>query len=104
LSDDGQGAVWHATTGEIASSSNPAVAGEVLALSTTSLADGGVIPPQVAVGGRLAEVLFFGPFEAYPGYYVVSFRVPDGIAPGPAIPVRLNYLGRLSNEVTIAVN
>lgn len=38
----------------------------------------------------------------YPGYYQVNFRVPDGISPGAAISVRLTYVGRPSNEVTIA--
>jgi large repetitive protein len=37
VSGDRRGPVWHSTTGEAASSNNPAVAGEVLSLSTTSL-------------------------------------------------------------------
>ena len=99
----GQGAIWHATTGQLASVDNPAVAGEILSMYTTSLADGGVIPPQVAVGGRLAQIQFFGDAPGYPGYYQVNFQVPAGVAAGSAAPVRLTYLGCPSNEVTIAV-
>jgi hypothetical protein len=98
----GQGAVWNADTGEITSVDNPARAGDVLSLYTTSLVPDGVVPPQVAVGGRLAEVLYFG-VSSYPGYNQVNFRVPGGVASGSAVPVRLSYLGRPSNEVTIGV-
>jgi hypothetical protein len=99
----GQGVIWHADSGQITSPDNPAAAGEVLSMYTTSLVEGGVIPPQVAVGGRLAEILFFGDAPGYPGYYQVNFRMPPGVAPGPAVPVHLTYLTRPSNEVTIGV-
>jgi len=105
LSGDGrgQGAIWHSATGQVVSAANSAVAGEVLSMYTTSLADGGVIPPQVAVGGRLSEILYFGDAPGYPGYYQVNFRMPSGVAQGSAVPVRLTYIGRPSNAVTIGV-
>jgi hypothetical protein len=103
LSIDGQGAIWRAATGQIASSQYPAVAGEVLAMYTTSLNTASVIPPQVVVGGKLAQVLYSGAAPGYPGYYQVNFRMPGGIAPGAAVPVRLTYLGRFSNAITIGV-
>ena len=105
LSGDGrgQGAIWHSATGQTASSQNPAVAGEILSTYTASLFEGGVIPPRIAIGGQLAEILYFGDAPGYPGYYQVNFRVPDGVAAGSAVPVRLTYIGRSSNEVTIGV-
>jgi len=68
----------------------------------SGLASGGLLPPQVAVGGQAANIEFFGDAPGYPGYYQVNFRVPAG-AVGPAVSVRLMYLGRPSNAVTIAV-
>jgi hypothetical protein len=105
LSSDGkgQGAIWDGVTGRVVSPSAPAVAGEILSLYTSGLGKGNIIPPQVSVGGHLAEIQYFGDAPGYAGYSQVNFRVPDGITPGSAVPVRLLYLGRSSNEVTIAV-
>jgi uncharacterized protein (TIGR03437 family) len=105
LSGDGrgQGAIWHASTGQVASADNPAVAGEALAMYTTNLGSGGVIPPQVTIGGQLANVLYFGGAPGYPGYNQVNFALPNDVTPGAAIRVRLTYLGRPTNEVNIGV-
>jgi uncharacterized protein (TIGR03437 family) len=99
----GQGAVWHAATGQVASASNPAIAGEALSMYTTSLVEGGVMPPQVSVGGLLAKVLYFGDAPGYPGYFQINFQVPVGVTAGPSVPVALTYLGRSSNAVSISV-
>jgi len=98
----GQGAIWRSATGQVASATSPAVAGEALSMYTTGVAHDGVIPPRISIGDRLAEILYFGP-SGYPGYIQVNFRVPSGVAPGAAVSVRLTYLSRSSNAVTIGV-
>jgi hypothetical protein len=97
-----QGAILHAGTSQVASASAPAFIGEMLEIYCTGLVDGSAVPPQITIGDRVAEILYYGKAPSFAGLNQVNVRVPD-ISPGPAVPVRLTYLGRLSNEVTIGV-
>ena len=77
--------------------------GKVL-LMGAGLIESGVVPPHITIGGRLAEILYFGKAPGFAGVNQINVRVPDGITGGAAISVQLRYLGRISNPVTIGVN
>jgi hypothetical protein len=97
-------AVLHAGTARIVSARDPAVRGEALELYATGLVQGSPVPPQVSVGGRLAEVLFFGEAPGYPGVSQINIRVPSDVEQRPDARVWFKYLGRLSWPITIPVN
>jgi|KBSMisStandDraft_5_1062788.scaffolds.fasta_scaffold60638_1 hypothetical protein len=98
-----QGAVFHAGTRNLVTADDPAAVGENVDIYCIGLAAGGVIPPQVAIGGRMAALLAVGTVPGAPGVNLVRVRIPRGTTPGPAVRVRLTYLDRPSNEVTIGV-
>jgi uncharacterized protein (TIGR03437 family) len=87
----------------VVTANDPAAVGESVDIYCTGLAAGGVIPLQVAIGGRMAAVLAVGTVPVAPNVDQVRVRIPTGIVPGPAVRVRLTYLDRPSNEVTIGV-
>jgi uncharacterized protein (TIGR03437 family) len=66
-------------------------------LSTTS------VTPVVTIGGVNARVIFSGLAPGFVGLNQVNVEVPDGVAPGDAVPLVLTIGGVVSNAVTIAI-
>ena len=100
---ESQGAIYHARTSYVAGIEDPAIAGDEVDVLCMGLSANARIPPQVAIGGRLAEIVSLGDAPGRAGARTIRVRVPRGVTTGSAVPVRLTYLGRPSNGVTMAV-
>ncbi|MBS1859160.1 MAG: hypothetical protein JST11_27550 [Acidobacteria bacterium] len=99
----------------------PARPGEYLSIYCTGLGDvsnrptlGAASPssplaatlaqPAVTIGGVNAPVSFSGLAPGFVGLYQINARVPDGVAPGAALPLIVTIGGVQSNTATIAVD
>ena len=98
-----QGAILHGASQQLVSPSNPALAGEAIEIYGAGMVEGGAISPQVFIGGRMAQVLFFGDAPGYPGLNQINVAVPSGLASGSNAQVQMLYLTRPSNQVALAV-
>jgi len=116
----GQGAIRD-TQGRLVDTAAPAAAGEIVqvygtGLGTTqpAIASGQAapsaeplarvtLPVTATVGGKSAVVHFAGLAPGFVGLYQVNVQIPDGITPGPAVPLVLAQNGVPSNTVTLAI-
>jgi uncharacterized protein (TIGR03437 family) len=115
----GQGHIYRAPANTLADAAAPVRAGDVVVIYCTGL--GPVDPPveagqaapaeplsqtvhpvSLTIGGRAAMVLFAGLTPGFSGLYQVNAVIPEGIAPGDAVPVVLSVAGQSSPAVTMA--
>jgi uncharacterized protein (TIGR03437 family) len=117
----GQGSILSASTAVLAGPAAPAKRGEYISIYCTGLGpvignppgDGVPAPldplyktvttPTVSIGGVNASVSFAGLAPTLVGVYQINALVPDTIAAGNGIPVRVTMGDIQSNIVTIAV-
>ena len=59
--------------------------------------------PAVTIGGIPAEVLFSGLAPGFAGLYQVNLKLPEGVAPGEEVPVRVEMPNGLGDTATIAI-
>jgi len=59
--------------------------------------------PVVTIGGVSAKVIFSGLAPGFVGLNQVNVQVPEGVAPGDAVPLTFSIGGVAANPVTIAV-
>jgi hypothetical protein len=97
-----EGAILHAGSAKPVSSTDPAAPGQVVEVYGAGLLDRGAIPPLLSVGGKIAEVLWFGNAPGYESLAQINVRIPSGVESGSST-VRFSYLGRHSNEVSMAI-
>lgn len=112
-------AIVHSSDNSQVSSASPARAGEVLTLYATGCGPTGPTPDpgqlfqasplsivqsplRITVNGVTAEVLYAGGYPGTEDTYQVNFRIPSGVAPGPAA-LHLTTAWISGKDVTMAV-
>jgi uncharacterized protein (TIGR03437 family) len=100
------------------SATAPAKAGDVLTMfcvglgaTDPSIGDGATSPsppahvpdPIVKIGGKNAAIQFAGLAPGFVGLYQINVVMPDGVAPGAAVPLTVTVGGQTSPIVTLAV-
>jgi uncharacterized protein (TIGR03437 family) len=100
----GYGAILISGTSDV-TQVHPAASGDYLEIYCTGLgpvnAQGQTVPPQVAIAGISAPVLFSG-LSSITGLYQVNVQVPPGVASGKQSLV-LSIAGIASNTVSIQI-
>lgn len=98
----GQGAVLHGGTARLVSAADPTEVGDVVEIYARGLF-GGKMKPKVSIGGRLAEVLYFGAAPGLDGIQQINVRIPERSVTGGEVPLWLLDLERPSRPVMIGV-
>jgi uncharacterized protein (TIGR03437 family) len=117
----GQGAIFNGATNILADANAPVSVGDVITIYCTGLGEVNnepnsgapapgtpnlattIIPPSVTVGGVTANLPYSGLTPGSIGLYQINALIPDGVAPGNAVPVVISASGIDSNTATIAV-
>jgi hypothetical protein len=97
-----QGAIYHAGTRYLAGPDDPAAAGDEVDVLCENVGSGSTVMPQVAIGGRLARIVSTADAPGVAGARSFRVIVPRGVVAG-SVAVRVTYLGRSSNVVTMPV-
>jgi uncharacterized protein (TIGR03437 family) len=84
----------------LVTATNPLQAGDYAIVYLTGL---GHTTPTVTIGGQDCIVAYAGPAAIYPGLDQINCQVPQGIAPGTAVPILVTTPGRTSNAPTVSV-
>jgi uncharacterized protein (TIGR03437 family) len=80
----------------------PAHPGEIVVVFATGLGRGDLVVAAEA-GGMPAKVLYGGPAPVYPGLDQINLQLPQDLAAGQAIPLRVTVNGRPSNTINLSV-
>ena len=112
-SGTGQGVVYVNRTTDLAALPDPSFAsqaaapGDTLTLLMTGLPDGPSAPSvaRVTIGQIATEVLAAADVPQFPGFQMLTVRVPQSVPVGDSIPVQVFSQGRSveSNTVTVAI-